>query len=227
MEKICQYCGTQFVTTNKNRLYCSIRCRSKAEVKRKKERIRTRTALCAYCGNPFHKLPANKKYCSFHCASESYKQKAKEKRGNPTRATKQVLTKTCAQCGEPYATKDQNQQFCSRICARKHAAMKLQEYNQQRKRRTFPITPGICPVCGTTLGAKAIEGKYCSVECHDLVKFYQKAKHDDVESMEAINKQLERLESQQETLPKWDYLAERSNYLYKKISLIQRVLKRQ
>lgn len=102
----------------------------------------------------------------------------------------------------------------------------MQEYNQQRKKPTFPATPGICPVCKTRLTGRAITGKYCSTECHDLAQFYQKARPDDIASFEAINQQIAKLESQSDTMPRKEYIAENSNILYKKISLIQRVLKR-
>lgn len=225
MKKTCKNCGIEFTATNIRREYCSKSCRTKAEKQRKKDRGSVKTSFCAYCGKPFLRCPSNKKYCNYLCANQAYKEIAKEKR-KLNRKVKPITTKTCPQCGREYTPKKKTQQFCSRLCARKHAAMIMQEYNQQRIKRTFPFTPGICPVCGTALGTKTIKGKYCSTECNDLARFYHKATHDDIASMNAIEAQIAKLESMAETMSRQDFNTEKSNYNYKKQSLIDRVLNR-
>lgn len=72
---ICKECGKEFFSYHKNRIYCSIECKSNSQ----KDRV---TLVCDYCGNEFercnsevkwHDLRGYKKiFCSSKCSYEYY-----------------------------------------------------------------------------------------------------------------------------------------------------------
>ena len=73
-ERNCACCGTPFVTTRVNRLYCSEPCKIKMGQQRyrgnKKEKRGPLVAKCEICGAEFVQIRASHKYCCKECHDE-------------------------------------------------------------------------------------------------------------------------------------------------------------
>lgn len=64
-KKKCKNCGKEFLTKNKQKVFCSQKCR--------KSFYETVEKKCLFCGKTFSTHRKNQKYCSIKCSHESFK----------------------------------------------------------------------------------------------------------------------------------------------------------
>lgn len=150
MIKVCEYCGEEFETDNKRKVFCSKKCGSKSTVEKNSICL-----ICEYCGIAFlsskAELKQGRRFCSHICYSLD---------------KKEVKNRLCDCCGKEYnpSSRRDNQKFCSRECYSKvknDSAKKmliceycLKEYEVVGVKNWKP-----CRTRG--------ERKFCSKECVD------------------------------------------------------------
>jgi predicted nucleic acid-binding Zn ribbon protein len=66
LHKTCPVCQQPFETSNKLKVYCSLRCKYKAKYRKSRERP-SFTIVCKTCGSAFQAPQRNRKYCSQAC----------------------------------------------------------------------------------------------------------------------------------------------------------------
>ncbi|MBQ0113520.1 MAG: HNH endonuclease [Bacteroidales bacterium] len=186
MIKICENCGKEFTTTNKNAKCCCNKCRG--ENRTKKSLVKK---ICQYCGKEFFVKKSKEKtaqYCCIECSNKSrsnlvlkicpicgkefYVSKCLENvskycsnkcRGKAKE--KQVL-KICKTCGKEFSvikTREETALYCCRQCA------------DEGKHAENNVT---CSYCGKEFHMKPYQqfryrrrlGTFCSVECLSKAK---------------------------------------------------------
>lgn len=116
----CQHCGIEF-TGQRNRQYCSTKCRNARNAQRRTNEQRDRViGTCQRCGAEFNKdRKANPTYCE-PCARRKVTEEYK------LRFTKhwpqcKVYFPTCPQCMRTFSAKRDGKTYCSKACARNAA----------------------------------------------------------------------------------------------------------
>ena len=86
---ICQVCGEEFNhSNNHNRLYCSKRCKRKAQQKLEtKQKAEARIKSCEWCRVTFTPERSDAKFCSLKCKQIAYRER------KSTQATKPYILK--------------------------------------------------------------------------------------------------------------------------------------
>ena len=109
MNKICEYCGKEFILTNGNQKFCSYACKEEKH----KERMRMnyigkREPKCIVCGKELPKFKS--KYCSDKCRTWA---------GHVSVGVCQdhgLLTRQCVVCGKEFKTFKSRKITCSEEC---------------------------------------------------------------------------------------------------------------
>lgn len=151
--KTCRECGTTFVTSNPNVVYCSPTCkdevhrRADREYRRKKKEEKAtgqkvqKVKTCPVCGKEFHPR-GYQIYCSVPCQREHNKPTKEQQRErfqrylDQRKAERKPIMQTCKVCGEvfqPYG----RQIYCSPDCKRRGDA------DRKRKRKGLPPRPSV------------------------------------------------------------------------------------
>ena len=172
IEKICEYCGSNFIPVKNNQKFCCDNCRINFYNDKKKKYNH-----CVVCGE---KIPQNRKskYCSNECYNKAHLEICKEcgkefisHSGqiycSPECANNAQRDKTlyvCKQCGKTFhrrkTTKDQCL-FCSRECSAKYKS----EHRPMVQREFFFGFETKCIQCGKTFFSNNGQAKFCSDEC--------------------------------------------------------------
>jgi len=156
--KICQFCGNEYQTYNKNSKYCSRECKNKSQSGRNKI-----ICVCAHCGKKVGKWPWQIKnspsvqFCSRQCAAQ-YKKKR--------------ITVQCDFCGK-YIEKNTchvkraERHFCGPECSGHWMSENLIGENHP----TYNQIEAICEQCGKAFKRKPSQiekhnQSFCSKECH-------------------------------------------------------------
>lgn len=121
-KKVCEECGSPFVTRHDYAKYCSERCRSEHNKRYYRESgIGNKTRECKWCNKSFNTYSGGRAYCSSTCSDN-----AKE-RANKNRAKKQAMKqlielinpyrhKQCEHCGNNFYATRTNRKYCSDEC---------------------------------------------------------------------------------------------------------------
>lgn len=149
MKKICEYCGEEFETTNKNKKTCSKEHRYKLARKNQsitlnKEFKNTNERKCLNCGRIFKPKSSTVKTCSKECGYE-YRSKTSQK--------PKKLYKVCKRCGEIFIDKTYSKKiiYCKKC---------RKEIKEEKK-----IKSKICNECGRVFYRPFTYGRYCSSSC--------------------------------------------------------------
>lgn len=149
-DKICQYCGKEFVAHNKSKAYCSKKCRDIALRVKKGIKCNPNTEpfhkVCAVCGKPFDTFREATITCSTECSK-------KHRRHNKRHALAwdEYVAKRKA---EAEARNEERQLVKSRIDLIRH----INAYANKR-------VPKECAFCGDAFYSEYPNKKYCSTEC--------------------------------------------------------------
>ena len=149
-DKVCQYCGKEFVAHDKRKETCSVRCRE--IVRRLKKGISCNSntepfhKICFVCGKPFDTYREAAINCSPEC-SKRYRHH--DKRSVFTRD--EYVAKRKA---EAEVRKEEKQLVKSRIDLIRH----INAYANKR-------TPKTCAFCGGVFYSEYPSKKYCSDDC--------------------------------------------------------------
>lgn len=152
--KICEYCGKEFKTSNKFKMFCSVKCKASYynHIQKFEKKVYDRT--CPICGKSFSTTDRRKIYCNDKCGDKACKIREKEQR----RAAMNAARKVCPTCGKIFKPNVHNQEFCSKKCLRK---AKYKEY----KNSIMSEYEKVCPTCGKHFIATKRNMIYCSSEC--------------------------------------------------------------
>lgn len=117
----CPVCGSDFIRTGAQSVYCSKRCFLDARTARRHhaepkvvESVRcqvagnTQTKVCVVCGKVFETRRPNAKCCSEKCAHRWRHPLVPQ------------LDKVCVFCGKPFKTHNSTARCCSKLCADRH-----------------------------------------------------------------------------------------------------------
>lgn len=153
VKKVCPICNNTFKTASPQKLYCSPKCRQKAQIAKAKIRNNTPILhLCERCGAEFFGNP-RMRFCSDECRLASHKEK-----------TSKSITLTCEYCGcqfeRPPAHIMPGRQYCSKEC------------HDEDQRDPTTWVARICEFCGEEFETRIWQidyrgngGKYCSNDC--------------------------------------------------------------
>ena len=77
-KKFCEYCGTEFYTTNSIKRYCSAACQKAINIKRQTKKSELPKKIfgrgkCYACRKKFARKFANEKFCSDRCRMNYFK----------------------------------------------------------------------------------------------------------------------------------------------------------
>lgn len=171
-DRVCAYCGKEFVSHRISKEYCSRRCKDIAI--RIHNGIKCNTnpepyhKICAVCGNPFDTFRDAAVTCSPECA----KVRRKGLGQNP------LVEKTCIICGKTYLSKDIRRTTCGNAeCVKKNKKSK------QTVKRILKIVSRKCVICGNRFDvdyrlSNKTCSKSCSLENARIVKKRRDRRHD-------------------------------------------------
>lgn len=194
--RICTYCGKEFVAHNKKREYCSHKCRDIAIRVRKGINCNTNTEpyhkICVVCGKPFDTFRDANITCSSECARVHHKRpttNAKASRVAKSKVTDspdgfEYVSHTrgrvklkCKSCGN-VLERARSTVRCKNIkCEYCKEAKQLSEARQ--KMMCFFValreskTPRRCETCGEKFTSIYPAQKYCSGKCKRYSRSYR------------------------------------------------------
>lgn len=153
-DKVCLYCGKEFVAHRKDNLYCSRKCGDIAIRLRKGIRCNPNTEpfhkICAVCGKPFDTYREATVTCSSECSKE-YRRRWRCHGKRNTLTWDEYVAKVKA---EAEARSEEKQLIKSRIdlirCIKAYANKRV---------------PKECAFCGNTFFSEYPDKKYCSADC--------------------------------------------------------------
>ena len=130
----CPVCNKKFVRKNRNRKYCSDKCKQYNW-----DKNNHRKKVCPSCQKEFkHNYTKNPKYCSVQCKKEGrvkiYVKRIKLGQIKP----KPIFKKTCPVCNVKYKTKNKNRKYCSRECIYKDPVLnKIHSKNMKKTNEKY------------------------------------------------------------------------------------------
>lgn len=152
----CPVCGQSFLSTSVHRLYCSRRCREKAE-----RRVVIREVACPVCGETFTTANPRKTYCSTRCCRKA----SREARRRET---------ACAICGTVFTVERARKKYCSDACRsvaeHEQNIRKAQKLAKKREaERVAALKEGavrhVCVECRRPFVADHLTARFCSETC--------------------------------------------------------------
>lgn len=164
-ERACFYCGTLFIPTRKNNVFCCKRCATNSS--KENRGIKPTTVykkICLGCGKEFETVYSLKTYCSKGC-----NWKTRHKVG----ATPRIIN--CAICGTEFETKNPLQFTCGkRECQLEQH--KRRNAKNKKAPRLITYETRECAECGELFFVDdKLNNVYCSKECR---KKAENRKHD-------------------------------------------------
>lgn len=152
-DKVCPYCGREFVANRRNKVYCSKKCKD-ISIRVSKgipcnTNIKPYHKVCCVCGDPFDSFREDRVTCSAECAYEW--QKRSWRRHHTGMSWEEHVAKVKAEANERNAKKEMDK-------ARKAFVRTIQAYANLQ-------TPRECALCGHTFYDQYATTKYCSGEC--------------------------------------------------------------
>lgn len=129
-KKVCPICGKEFVQKVGNQIYCSIKCKKKANNRNARLRYAKRVSedvyklKCRHCGEIFNSTVPTRKYCSPHCHNQAVlNRKSKPKETSAEREARQNrLIDEAEQCGLSYGQYMAQTRFFGKTFEELHAA---------------------------------------------------------------------------------------------------------
>ena len=99
---VCPVCGSEFLVTSKNFIYCSELCRKNTSGRRK-IRSKSKVKTCEGCGKLFqtNRYTPKQKYCSHECYYRSVMKTTRSEEPKEHTEPKRVI---CTKCGSPFRT---------------------------------------------------------------------------------------------------------------------------
>jgi endogenous inhibitor of DNA gyrase (YacG/DUF329 family) len=132
----CEKCGVDFATNNKHKVYCSTRCKRKAEKDGPTRPERARKN-CEYCNKDFPVVQPNQVFCSKMC-----------------RRLSNHVERECKRCGTKF--KSHTAKYCSKECREEDAGRATLKTHDETI---------LCLNCGASLEGLRERRKFCSVKC--------------------------------------------------------------
>ena len=159
IEKKCENCERDYISTRASQKYCSIAC-SNSRDKRGNFQI---SKNCKECGKEFITDKSNKKYCTVTCRENN----------NRKKFIKKVLSpRKCTSCDVHFNPKTHNQIYCSIECQEKYYI-----YHG----RKVPLKSNInCKNCGKEFTPRLAHQVFCTKGCQG--KYYYESMGDSQKS---------------------------------------------
>ena len=149
-DRVCEYCGKQFVAHRANKRFCSKKCKDISLRVRKGISCNPSTQpfdrTCEVCGNPFKTFREAQITCSTECAKKRHRQLYKKAKSE----------KLCDVCGALFIPRSSIQKTCGDpLCQRIHK----KEYNKaHQKQKAINIVLSECEFCGNVFFAEETSG---------------------------------------------------------------------
>lgn len=171
--RLCNVCGSRFVSHIKHKRTCSNICSKQADRERAREYQRQRRqarpesgeahlpGLCIVCGGTFQATRPGHIVCSRQCRNKRIAAT------RVSRATAEFAPRACLTCGRSFAPQSYQQGYCDRRCRR------VKQRQDQRKRRVPVRRPDVvkaCKECGGQFSPRDDRQYLCSVTCNDKVQ---------------------------------------------------------
>lgn len=155
-DKVCLYCGKEFVAHRKDNSYCSRKCRDVALKLKKGIRCNPSTEpfhkICIICGKPFNTYREATITCSSECSKERDRLRKREHRD------KRYALRWGEYVAKVKAEAEVRNKEKALIKARVDLIRHLNAYANTR-------VPKECSFCGSTFYSEYPNKKYCSDEC--------------------------------------------------------------
>lgn len=162
-KKICPYCGKEFISDNKQQLYCSKKCQifinlEKQKNKRAEEKAKSKVNLvhkCELCGKKFIANNIKSKYCSKECLIKVMNRRKREKNLN------RKANMLCMECGKPIG-EYRSSVYCSKKCQYEASKRRLRESKPEKpkpKRQRKPKL-SISEICKLAASEHLTYGQY-------------------------------------------------------------------
>ena len=183
--KICAYCSSCFVSTRKNKIYCSKKCSDLASKKRRGIKCNLSREpykkICDVCGKEFETFRDADKRCSQECIRIGKNRKPGNYHG---------IKKNCAICGDLFiAFKDDRRTCGKEECKKKYRyerhLIRLKRDRERKKierlwKNAYRMEERTCEICGSLFYCMDVEvNKTCSSECSNILKSKKQKKHHD------------------------------------------------
>jgi len=158
-DKICLWCGKEFMTRYKDKLLCCKECRWRyADSLRKAKRAANiQQKECLWCGKGFTTYKKTQMFCSRSCKIKHRCIVLSKKRREEER---EVIRKFCPICGKEFISYHKTHHI--------HCSMKC--YNKYRVIKAKIETSQVCQNCGKEFIVHHKHQQYCSAECISIVK---------------------------------------------------------
>lgn len=160
-KKICPYCGKEFISDNKQKIYCSKSCQiyinlEKQQKKRAEEKPKVNSIhKCELCGKEFIAKTVNSKYCGEECLIKVTNQRKREKN------LKRKANMLCMECGKPIG-EYRSSVYCSKKCQYEASKRRLRESKPKKpkpKRQRKPKL-SISEICRLAASEHLTYGQY-------------------------------------------------------------------
>lgn len=170
-DRVCAYCGKEFVAHRKNKIYCSKRCGEIVSRIQRGIKCNTKTEpfkrVCPECGKEFETFREQVVTCSPECAKMHHRA-----RKDRHREKMSAIEKRCCICGKTFETFHDSQVTCGTdTCKKKQKKIRGKQYIEKKKieQRFFRATHMVereCKICGSLFYCfEKTNNVTCSTEC--------------------------------------------------------------
>lgn len=176
----CEWCGAEFTTVHRRKIYCSQECFKKAKAKNRKDKTPKVTRKCRFCKKEFTVSQDNRKFCSKECAAEfthisTVHQHSRQCAQRRLAGDVSTVKAVCSWCDKTFSRpKGSKLKYCCAECKRL-ATNDMQNAGYMRRKlgveleKTSPEkavkVETVCPVCGGSFIPKTSRNRYCSHVC--------------------------------------------------------------